>query len=113
MITADNEPTCPETRKHLIGVEALYEVGEDNEIGAGVILCAIIGDMTYIFEVQYLVDIFVDETVPALDGTVTEYPGTYYVAGYGICEEIDYFRVENCRFPTKKEFLLYNSVPTV
>lgn len=108
MIMPDDDLVCKPKEQDNLGYHALYNVAEDSELAAGVILVASIKGVTYIFQLDDTTDILNEESMPITEGTVFEYLDEEPVE-----EELDYFNITNCRFPTKEELDWYNSLKTV
>lgn len=107
MIMADDDIVCENTRRNNFGYHALYDVCEDSELSSGVVLCSMVKGEIYIFQLENTTDILSEESVMVMEGTLFE------CFDDKPCEEIDYFPISNCRFPTRDELEWYNKMDTV
>lgn len=106
MIMPEDNITC--VVKNHLGFSALYDSCGDNMLSEGVTLVAISMGITYIFQTDEVVDVLTESSVSVMMGTLFEYLETEPCE-----EEIDYFPIVNCRFPTKDELEWYNKMETV
>ena len=108
MITTEDNKYCRKDMMHDTGYHALFNVSMDGELSAGVILVAVIRGVTYIFQLKEDTDILNEESISVMAGTLFE---TFEEDS---CEEeIDYFPITNCRFPTEDELNWYTNLKTV
>lgn len=100
MITPDDNITC--RIRHNLGLAALYDVCNDSELSEGVVLCAAIQGVNYLFQLDCVTNILMEDNVYIMLGTLCE-----YLEDAPCDKEIDYFPILNCRFPTKEELEWY------
>lgn len=100
----------------ILGFNALYNVIDQSELPEGSIVVAVVATDKFIFQTAETVDILEEEVdeVMVLEGTLTHLPdfkdmefATFKAA------EIDYFKIDCLRFPTKQELDWYNDLDTV
>nr|DAH96014.1 MAG TPA: hypothetical protein [Caudoviricetes sp.] len=108
MIMPDDDMMCKDAFKDHLGYHALYDTCEDSELSEGVILCAVIKGITYMFQLEDTTNILSEESIMLMEGTLFE-----YLEETPCEEEIDYFPISNCRFPTKEELDWYSKMDTV
>lgn len=108
MIMPDDDLTCKPNQQGLTGFTALYDVSDDAELSTGVLVAAVVKGVVYLFQLDDTTDILNEESMPVMEGTVFEYLDEEPVE-----DEIDYYNITSCRFPTKEELEWYNSLKTV
>ena len=102
MIMPDDDLVCSQKHKDNLGYPAIYNVSEDAELSTGVILAAVIKGIIYLFQIDETTDILNESSVPIMIGSLFE-----YLEDGSFEEEVDYFPISNCRFPTKEELEWY------
>lgn len=107
MITAENQPVCPDIKSRLTGYNSMYDITEDTDIDEGVILCAYL-DETYMFQNKEKINILSTSHVGYIDGSELTYLDD-------VKSELpfSYFSISSVRFPTKEELEWYNKQDTI
>ena len=108
MIMPDDDIVCRGAYKYRLGYHALYDACEDSALATGVIIVAVMQGIVYLFQLDDTTDILSEDSIPVMKGTLFE-----YLEEKQCEEEIDYFPITNCRFPSKEELDWYNSLKTV
>lgn len=108
MIMAEDDIICRDKMANNCGYHAMYDVADDSEIAAGVVIVAMVKAVTYLFQLDDTTDILNEESIPVMEGTLFE-----YLEEEQCEEEIDYFPITNCRFPTKAELDWCNAKDTL
>ena len=91
---------------------SLYNTYGENVIPAGSVLCSLANEVLFFFQTSDDVIILSDEHIDVLEGTVVVFPGSKFDLAPSL-DDIDFFYLENCRFPTQEELEWYDKIDTV
>ena len=112
MRTTDDRVVSDALHKDRYGYMSLYNANGENEIPAGSVLCSLMLETLFFFQTSGDVKILSDEQIEVLAGTVVVFPGGRYDLALPP-DDIEFFNLETCRFPTQEELEWYDKVDTV